>query len=77
MHSQSAIHRRPIRTFLILKIAIMPDENMASIITPLTIKILYIRHTMIKNGGTDFKYKEGWKQMIDTGVKSRITVSIN
>ena len=63
--------------FLTLKIAIKSDENMLSIITPLTVKILYIRHTMIKNGGTEFKYKEGWKQMIDTGVKSRITVSVN
>ena len=63
--------------FLIPKIAIKPDENMLSIITPPTVKILYIRHTMIKNGGTEFKYKEGWKQMIDTSVKLRITVSIN
>ena len=55
----------------------MPDENMVSIITPLTVKILYIRHAMIKNGGTECKYKEGWKQMVDAGVKSRITVSVN
>ena len=63
--------------FLTLKIAIKSDENMLSIITPLTVKILYIRHSMIKNGGTEFKHKEGWKQMIDTSVKSRITVSMN